>query len=265
MFPDLLSIGPFTLHTYGLLVAIGFLVAILVTVKIGKKTEGIPPQRIMDMGFVIILSAIVGSRLMYVLMNFPYYRKYPLDIFKIWEGGLVFSGGIIAVLLTILWYVRRQGLSFWEVCDLWAPGVAIGQAIGRIGCLMAGCCYGRPTSLKWGVVFTDPHSLAPRNVALHPTQIYSSISGSIIFIVLILLYAKKKFAGQVFLWFLILHSTARLAIERFRGDDRGMLFGSDVSITQLVTIVVLFGSVITLLVLKSRISRRGEDQRGPRS
>lgn len=261
MFPDLFSIGPFTLHTYGLLVATGFFVALLMAVKIGKTREGIPPQRVMDMGFIIILSAIVGSRVMYVFMNIPYYRSHPADVFKIWEGGLVFSGGVIAVLLTIPWYVRRHHLSFWKICDLWAPAVAVGQAIGRIGCLMAGCCYGKPTHLKWGIVFTHPHSLAPRDVALHPTQIYSSISGFIIFFILLLIYSQKKFEGQVFLWFLILHSTARLAIERFRGDDRGMLFGGTVSVTQLVTTLVLFGSVITLFVLKSRKARNEKGQK----
>ncbi len=252
MYPDLFSIGPFTLHTYGLFIAIGFFVALLVATRIGKKIEQIPSQKIMDMAFIIILSAIVGSRMLYVLMNISHYKDHLLDIFKIWEGGLVFSGGILAVILTTLWYVRRHKLPFWKVCDLWAPAAVIGQAIGRIGCLMAGCCYGKPTDLKWGIVFTHPHTLAPRNIALHPTQIYSSLSGFIIFFVLLLIYSKKKFEGQVFLWFLILHSTARLIIERFRGDDRGMLPGSTMSVTQLVATLVLLGSVIALIVLKSR-------------
>ena len=255
MFPDLFSIGPFTLHTYGVFVAFGFLVVLLVAVRIGKK-ERIPAQRIMDMGFIIILSAIVGSRAMYVLMNIPHYRSHPWDIFKIWEGGLVFSGGIIVVIPTIAWYVRRHHLSFWSICDLWAPAVALGQGIGRIGCLMAGCCYGKPTDLKWGIVFTHPRSLAPLNLPLHPTQIYSSLSGFIIFLILVLLYWKRKFDGQVFLWFLILHSTARLAIERFRGDDRGMLFDNTMSMTQFVTLIVLVGSVIALMVFKSKKRRQ---------
>ncbi len=265
MFPDLFSIGPLTLHTYGLFVALGFLVALLVGVKIGKTVEDIPPQRVMDMGFIIVLAGLIGSRAMYVLMNFAYYRGHPLDILKIWEGGLVFSGGIIALLLTIPWYVRRHHLSFFKMCDLWAPAAAVGQAIGRIGCLMAGCCYGRPTDSNWGIVFTNPSSLAPRNLALHPTQIYSSISGFIIFFILLLIYSKKKFEGQVFLWFLILHSIARLAIERFRGDDRGMLFGGAMSVTQLVATVVLLGAVITLLVLKSRKGGQTKGKTGPRS
>ncbi|MEE9610610.1 MAG: prolipoprotein diacylglyceryl transferase, partial [Desulfatiglandales bacterium] len=153
MFPDLFSIGPLTIHSYGLLVAIGFTVGILVTVKIGKA-QGIKSQQVMDMGLIMILWAIIGSRLAYVLMNFSFYRNNPLNVFKVWEGGLVFSGGLLAVAVAMGWYLKRRHLSFWTIGDLWAPGIAIGQGIGRLGCFMAGCCYGKPTILKWGVVFT---------------------------------------------------------------------------------------------------------------
>jgi len=252
MYPDLLTIGPITLHTYGLFVALGFFVGLLITAKLGKS-EGFSPQQIMDMGFIIILSAIIGSRVMYVLMNTAYYTHAPLDMFKIWEGGLVFSGGVIGVILTMLWHIKRHGLPLGKTADLWTPAIAIGQGIGRIGCFMAGCCYGKPTDSIFGVVFTHPKSLAtPLNVPLHPTQIYSSLSGFVIFLVVMLLYTKKKFEGQVFLWFLIMHSTARLAIERFRGDDRGILLGSNMSVTQLLAVLVLITAVGILLVVKSK-------------
>jgi len=251
MFPDLFSIGPLTIHTYGLFVAIGFSVALLVATRVGKA-QGMHPELVTDMGFITILCAIIGSRLMYVIMNFSYYKNHPLDIFRIWQGGLIFSGGLIAVFLVMGWYLKRHHLSFWKTGDLWAPAVAIGQSIGRIGCFMAGCCYGNPTDMKWGVVFTHPHSLAPLNIPLHPTQLYASLSGLIIFLVLMVLHAKRQFEGQVILWFLILHSTARLLIERFRGDDRGLIPGMDMSTTQLVTALILIASVVTLIVLKSR-------------
>ena len=254
MYPDLFSIGPFTLHTYGLLVATGFFVGLMVTIKLGKS-EGIKPQQTMDMGFLIILAAIIGSRVLYVFINISYYIEQPLDIFKIWEGGLVFSGGIICVVLTVIWYTRKHHLSFWKIADLWAPAMVVGQGIGRIGCFMAGCCYGKPTGSKWGVVFTDPHALAPLNIPLHPTQLYSAAYAFIIFIVLLLPYSRKKFEGQVFLWLLVLHSTARLFVERFRGDDRGILLGSDMSITQLVTLLILIGSIVTLFIFKRRQAR----------
>ncbi len=259
MFPDLFSIGPLIIHTYGLFMAAGFFVGIIVTLKIGKLEE-IAPQQVMDMGFIIILSAIVGSRLLYVLVNITYYSHEPVEIFKIWRGGLVFSGGIIGVIIAMFRYSDRRNLPLWKIGDLWAPAAAVGQAIGRIGCFMAGCCYGKPTDLKWGVVFTHPNSLAPTNISLHPTQIYSSILGFIIFFILLIIHSKKKFEGQVLLWFLILHSTARLAIERFRGDDRGMLLNSNMSITQFVTIFILIASVVALMVLKSKGSKQSEIQ-----
>ena len=255
MFPDLFSIGPFTIHTYGLFVAGGFLAGLIVAVKIGKS-EGINSQQVMDMGFIIILSAVIGSRLMYVISNWHHYSHQPADVFKLWQGGLVFSGGIILVFFSMAWYVRRHHLSYLKMGDLWAPAAAIGQGIGRIGCFMAGCCSGKPTDMQWGVVFTHPNSLAPLNISLHPTQLYSSVSGFVIFLILLLLNSKKQFEGQVLLWFLILHSTARLAIERFRGDDRGMLSCIDMTVTQLATILILVGSVVSLILIKSGAAKK---------
>jgi len=251
MHPDLFSIGPFTLHTYGLFVAMGFFAAIVVTLKLGRA-EGIDPKQITDMGFYMILAAILGSRAMYVLMNLPYYIDRPLDMLKIWKGGLVFSGGVIAALVVIVLYIRKHALSFLKVGDLWAPGLALGQGIGRIGCLMAGCCYGKPTHGVWGIVFTNPRCLAPLNTPLHPTQLYASLSGFVLFFILLILRKKRAFEGQVFLWFLILHSMARLFMERFRGDDRGILPGTDMSVTQGVTLVILIGAIVALWVLKRK-------------
>jgi phosphatidylglycerol:prolipoprotein diacylglycerol transferase len=252
MFPVLFSIGPFTLHTYGLFVAMGIVAGILVTIRIGKS-QGIGTQQIVDMDLIIIFSGIIGSRLAYIIMNFSYYKTNLMDILKLWHGGLVFSGGLIAVLFAIVLYTWRRNFNIWQIGDLCSPAAAIGQSIGRIGCFMAGCCYGKPTDVPWAVVFTDPRSLAwLKNIPLHPTQLYSSLSGLIIFIVLMILSAKKKFEGQVLLWFLILHSTQRLLIERFRGDDRGLIPGSDWSVTQLLTTIILIGSVVTLFIIKSR-------------
>jgi phosphatidylglycerol:prolipoprotein diacylglycerol transferase len=251
MFPDIISIGPVTLHTYGLFVAIGFFTGLMVTIKLGAA-EGFSSQQIMDMGFIIILSAIIGSRVMYVLINTSYYTRAPLDMLKIWQGGLVFSGGVIGVVLTMFWYIKRHGLPLGKVADLWAPAIAIGQCLGRVGCFMAGCCYGKETDLAWGVTFTHPHCLSPLNTPLHPVQLYSSISGLIIFVVVMLLHSKRKFEGQIFLWFLILHSTARLALERFRGDDRGLLLNSNMSMTQFVAVLLLIISAGILIVVKAK-------------
>jgi phosphatidylglycerol---prolipoprotein diacylglyceryl transferase len=248
MAPDLLSIGSITIHTYGLLAVAGIIIAFLVALDLGK-TQGLSTQKIMDMGFVALFSAALGSRLFYVLMNFPHYSRYPLDALKIWQGGLVFSGGLLTAILAITWYGRRQGLSPLLIGDLWAPAASIGQAVGDLGCLAAGCCYGKPTHAPWGIVFTDPNSLAPTHLALHPSQIYSSVSGAFIFLTLLLLSSKKMFTGQVFLWFLILHSFSQLFLDRFRGDYRGMFLNTPMTITQSVSLLLLTSSVVAVIVL----------------
>ena len=255
MFPNLFSIGPLTIHTYGVFVALGFLSGILISIKIGKSME-IDSQQVMDMGFLIILSGLIGSHLAYVLMNLSYYKSNLIDILKIWDGGLVFSGGLIAVAITMVLYAKRKKISVLRIGDLWSPAAAIGQAIGRIGCFMAGCCFGKPTDMIWGITFRNTESLAPLNIPLHPTQLYSSFCGFIIFIILLTLSAKKKFEGQVFIWFLILHSTARLLIERYRGDNRGFIPGVDWTVTQLISILILFSAVILLFIIKSRHEKR---------
>jgi len=258
MYPDLFSIGPLTVHTYGLFVALGLTVALLVTVRTGKACGYTVPQ-VMDMGFIMILAAILGSRLMYVLINFSYFQNHPLDALKVWEGGLVFSGGLITTFLVTLWYVKTHGLSFWRVADLLAPGVAVGQAIGRVGCFMAGCCHGKPTDAMWGVTFRHPNSMAPLDISLHPTQIYDSLIGFIVFAILLFVQKKKRFNGQVSLWYLILHSTGRLLVERFRGDGRGLIPGTEMSVTQLITTLILFGAAITLIVVSSRTREGSSD------
>jgi phosphatidylglycerol:prolipoprotein diacylglycerol transferase len=261
MFPDLISIGPFTIHTYGFFVALGFAVGIVTAIKVGRLLE-VPSQQVMDMAFVMIVWAIIGSRLFYVLINFSYYKANPLDIVKLWQGGLVFSGGLVATGAAMVWYLRRHHLSFWSTGDLWAPSLALGQAIGRIGCFMAGCCYGQPTGTRWGVVFTHPKSLAPLNLPLYPTQIFEAFSGLAIFLILIYLHGKRKFEGQVFVWYLILHSTARLLVERFRGDERGLISGTEMTSTQLLATLILVGSVVALLALRSRWERK---RKGPQA
>jgi len=251
MHPDLFSIGPLTLHTYGLLIAIGFIIGLMVAIRTGKG-HGINSQQIMDMSFLLIISGIIGSRIAYILMNFSYYLANPVDIFKLWQGGLVFSGGLLVAIVVIFFYIKHHNFNMLQMGDIFAPSIAIGQAIGRIGCLMAGCCYGRETSVPWSVIFTNPKSLAPLNIPLHPTQLYDSLGNFIIFLIIVILSARKKFNGQVFLWFLILHSTARLFVERFRGDDRGIFPGTGWTMTQFIAILILMSSISLLYYLKTK-------------
>ena len=201
-------------------------------------------------GFIIILSAIIGSRVMYVLINTSYYTRAPLDMLKIWQGGLVFSGGVIGVVLTMFWYIQRHGLPLGKVADLWAPAIAIGQCLGRVGCFMAGCCYGKETDLGWGVTFTHPHSLSPLNTPLHPVQLYSSVSGLLTFLLVATLWVLNRVpSGFPVSLIAVLYGLFRFLDEWFRTQKK--LLWRSLSPAQLVCIVVVLGGLLHLSVISA--------------
>ncbi len=251
MHPDLFSIGPITIHTYGVMVAIGFLLGVGLALRQARK-EGIPPERISDLSFYLLLAAIIGSRIFYVLLNPGPYIKNPLAILKIWEGGLVFYGGLIFAVITGVIYIKRHNLSLWQIADIFAPSIAIGHAIGRLGCFFAGCCHGRPADLPWAVTFTDPHSLAPLGIALHPTQLYEAGGEFINFLILLLLRKRQTFRGEIFWSYVILYSILRFFVEFFRGDAaRGMLT-QELSVAQAISIVMFFTAIGFMTFLRRK-------------
>lgn len=242
MHPDLFSLGPITIHTYGVMVAIGFLLGIALALKQARK-EGIETHRISDLSFYLLLSAIIGSRIFYILLNTGPYINNPLAIFKIWEGGLVFYGGLVSAVLIGIVYIKKYGLNIWQVADIFAPSIAIGHAIGRIGCFFAGCCHGRPADVPWAVTFSDPHSLAPLGIPLHPTQLYEAIGEFAIFLILIILIKRQTFRGELFWTYVVLYSILRFFVELYRGDAaRGMLT-SDLSIAQVISVLMFFVAI----------------------
>jgi phosphatidylglycerol:prolipoprotein diacylglycerol transferase len=251
MHPDLFSIGPITIHTYGVMVAIGFLLGIGLALRQARK-EGIPPEKISDLSFYLLLAAIIGSRIFYILLNPGPYIKNPVAILKIWEGGLVFYGGLIFAVITGVIYIKRHNLSLWQIADIFAPSIAVGHAIGRLGCFFAGCCHGRPADLPWAVTFTDPHSLAPLGIALHPTQLYEAGGEFINFLILLLLRKRQTFRGEVFWSYVILYSILRFFVEFFRGDAaRGMLT-QELSVAQAISIVMFFTAIGFMTFLRWR-------------
>lgn len=250
MYPILFKIGPLTIHTYGVMLAAAFFLALALAVKQARK-EGIAPERIVDLGLYLLVAAIVGSRLLFVLTDLQYYIENPLKIFMIWEGGLVFYGGLILGIPVGIYYIKRQKLPLWKVGDIIAPSVSIAQAVGRLGCFSAGCCYGKPTTLLWGVTFRDPDSLARLNIPLHPTQLYESLGTFLIFLFLILMRKKKSFDGQLFWLYVLSYSVLRFSIEFFRGDEiRGMFFEGPLSTSQAIGIPLAIISTYMLFRLK---------------
>jgi phosphatidylglycerol:prolipoprotein diacylglycerol transferase len=251
MHPILITFGPLTLYTYGLFIALGFLCGISLAVVLARR-EGLDPQQITDLSFYLILAAIIGSRLLYVLLNYQYYSTNPWAILQIWEGGLVFYGGLIGAASTGFIYIKSKGLNIWQVGDIFAPVIALGQAIGRWGCFFAGCCYGKPTSLPWAITFHDPASLAPIDIPLHPTQLYSSLKDLTIFALLMFMRPKKRFHGQLFWSYVLLYSTFRFLVEFFRGDPRGTVLGGLLSTPQALGIPLFILAIIMLWRLKGK-------------
>jgi phosphatidylglycerol:prolipoprotein diacylglycerol transferase len=234
------------------LIAVGFLVALWLAALQAKK-EGIQPNRIMDLGFYILLAAIIGSRLFFILINAGHYINHPLDIFKIWEGGLVFYGGVLLAVPVAVWYMKRNGMELWSTADIFAPPIAIGHVFGRLGCLAAGCCHGKAAeNLPWGIIFTDPECLAPTNILLHPTQLYESAGEFIIFIILMMLRNHKSFTGQLFMMYLIFYAVLRFIIEFFRGDVARGFIMSGLSVSQGISLLLLIAGITGYAVLRKR-------------
>ena len=193
MYPRLLELGPITVYTYGVLLAAAYLLGLKLAMVRAKK-RGLDPVRVLDLGIYIIISALVGAKLLLLVTDFRTFRNDPRELLTLMRSGGVFYGGLILAVIVALWYIRRVGLPLWTTCDVFAPGIALGHVVGRFGCLFAGCCFGKPTTLPWGITFTDPFAAAnvgtPLGVPLHPTQLYEA--GAELLILLFLLTTERK-------------------------------------------------------------------------
>lgn len=248
----------FAIHTYGLMVALGFFFAISVVTRQARRHE-LDPDLIVNMLFGLILWGVIGSRLLFVALEWKSYVDRPLSILNIREGGLVFLGGVICAALYGLYYVHKHQLPFWKVTDSVVIGVPLGQMFGRLGCVAAGCCYGKPTDLPWAITFTSELSAgAPLNVPLHPVQIYESIGNLLIFLALYLWArsGKQRFDGQIVIGYFMLYPILRISTELFRGDTvRGFFMqetlGQLISTSQLISLLLLLAAA-GAYVLRSR-------------
>ena len=256
MYPILFEIGSWPVYAYGVLLAAAYLAALQLAV-VRARRRGLDGTKVMDLGIYLIIAALVGAKLMLILVDFEYFLRQPGELLSLVRAGGVFYGGLIAALGVALWLVRRYGLPMWTTADLFAPGIALGHVIGRLGCLLAGCCYGEPTNMPWGVVFTDPVAQAnvgtPLGIPLHPTQLYDA--GAELLILVLLLVTERRgrvFPGRTFWSYMLLYGISRFIVEFYRGDDRGLWMGFSTS--QWVSLVAVPLALLMLHRLRSRAS-----------
>ena len=264
MYPELFSIGPITVYTYGVLLATSYLLGLQFAIARARRW-GLDEKRVLDLGIYIIIAALVGAKLLLVITDFGTFRASPADLLSLARSGGVFYGGLITAVGVAFWYIHRHGMPFWTTCDAFAPGIALGHVTGRLGCFAAGCCYGRPTNVPWAVIFTSPQAAAnvgtPLGIPLHPTQLYES--GAELLILIVLLATERRgrpFPGRTFWLYMILYAISRYIIEFYRGDPRGVIFG--VSTSQFISLL-LAPLAIAMLIWLSR-TRPETPQRMPR-
>jgi phosphatidylglycerol:prolipoprotein diacylglycerol transferase len=243
-------VGPFTVYTYGVLLAASYLLGLRLAMTRGKRW-GLKPSQVMDLGIYIIIAALVGAKLLLVITDPGAYLGSGEGLSSLLRSGGVFYGGLIVAVATAFWYIAKKRMPFWRTCDVFAPAIALDHVTGRLGCLAAGCCYGKPTSVPWAITFHNPLAAnvgTPLGIPLHPTQLYEA--GAELLILIVLLTTEKRgriFEGRTFWLYMLLYAVSRFVIEFFRGDPRGMVFG--VSTSQFISLVLGPLAIAMLLYL----------------
>ncbi len=253
---------PLSLHTYGLMIALGFLGAMSLTRREAER-EGEDGELIVDLSFYVLLFGLLGGRILFIFTKAGYYAEQPLEILKIWRGGLVWYGGFIGAVAFILWFCRKHNLSSFKVLDILVPNMAFAHAVGRLGCLAAGCCFGKPTKLPWGIVFPEGSMVHQSHVAdglvsygdalltVHPTQLYEAAAEFMLFAGLVAFRHRKRFHGHLFLLWIAIYPVMRSCIEVFRGDkERGVYV---LSTSQYISIVVALAAIGLYFYFKKRV------------
>ena len=254
MYPRLFEAGPITVYTYGVLLAAAYLLGLQLA-RVRAKARGLDANRVLDLGIYIIIAALIGAKLLLLITDFRTFSSNPRELLTLARSGGVFYGGLILAVTVARVYIRKIGLPLWTTCDVFAPGIAVGHVVGRFGCLFAGCCYGKPTTLPWGITFTDPFAAAnvgtPLGVPLHPTQIYEAGAEAIILGILLATERKgRPYPGRTFWLYMLLYAISRFIIEFFRGDERGAV--GMFSTSQFISILLAPLAVVMLVYLARR-------------
>jgi len=254
MHPILFDSGSFTLYSYGVLLAAAYLLGLQFAL-VRARARGLDRQRVMDLGIWIIVSALAGAKLLLLVTAFRHYTDSPRALLDLVRSAGVFYGGLIGAVVVAFVYMHHQKMPLWTTTDVFAPGIALGHAVGRLGCLMAGCCFGRPTSVPWAITFDNPaaalNSDTPLGVPLHPTQLYEA--GAELAILGGLLWLERKgrpFPGRTFWSYMLLYAISRFVIEFYRGDPRGAV--GIFSTSQFVSLILAPLAVVMLVLLSRR-------------
>jgi phosphatidylglycerol:prolipoprotein diacylglycerol transferase len=242
MYPEICKIGPFTVYSYGLMLVVAFAIGSALAVRAAKRNN-FNPDTIFNLAFITFVSGLIGARSFYIIENLGYYIKRPLETIMLAHGGLSWFGGLISAVFVGIIYLKNKNLPIYKVLDLIIPFVALAQAIGRVGCLLNGCCFGKESS--FGIYF------AVHKAVLIPTQLYSSLLLIFIFIVLRLLQDRPHRDGQIFFTYLLLYSAKRFFIEFWRADNKIIFL--NLTLFQLISIAIFCLSILKLLaIVKSK-------------
>lgn len=272
MHPILFTLGPLTIYSYGVCVALGFLLGIITAAsRVGRY--GWKAETVYDLCFHVLIAAIIGSRALYVLVNPAEFIAHPWEVFMIWRGGLVYFGGLLAAVAAGAIFLRRRGIGIAGGFDLIVPSVALGHAVGRVGCYLNGCCFGTISFIPWAAVFPEGSPaylyqlynlgfLPPGRACsfpVHPVQLYASLMELSIFVALLFCLARRRFDGQVFWLYIFLYGTGRFMIEFLRADNRAVahLGVVGLSLPQLMSLAGVALAAVVLVVKGREKGRAG--------
>lgn len=250
MYPIIARFGPITIYSYGMMVAIAFITGIYFA-RLEASRKGIAPDLVYDLAFFLAIGSLIGARVYYLAFFDPSSLiKNPISVFRIWEGGLAIHGAILGGIIASVLFARSRIMSFWGLADLIAPSVILGQAIGRLGCFLNGCCFGVPTESVFGMVFSDGSlaDIAYHGLAVHPAQLYEMALNLSGFFILWSIRKRVKFKGGLFLIYLMMYSVIRLIVSNLRGDSL-YIWGSNIKIAQAISTVIF---VIALFIFIKR-------------
>ena len=253
MYPILFHVGNFEVRSYGMIVALSFFLALWLSVKEARR-RGLDPSLVQDFAVYALLGGILGARIYFVLFSDPgYFLQNPREILAVWRGGLSIIGSLLGGFLVALWYCRRKRISFWKFADVLAPGIALGQTVGQLACLLNGDSYGKPTNLPWAIAYTDSRSFAPLNTPLHPIEIYEIVAYFLVFVVVWRTRDKYRVDGPAFLTYVFAYSTARFLVEFFRGNPA--MFAWGIPAAQVFSVALILASLTGFYIFSKRYGK----------